>query len=169
MFSVKVAVSVPLLFPLVGLTSNQFESSLTDQFVFESTENVVFPDESDTLTLDHAPEGYESEPQDSPEKMEQTGTSTIRGIVYPRADENNARPRYPMMARRRGYEGVVILRVLVSRDGEALDVRISETSGYSMLDEEAKKAVKKFLFEPGKEDGVITDMWVNIPIRFQLK
>ena len=38
------AVSVSLLFPLVGLTVNHSASSPTVQFVFDSTVNVVLPD-----------------------------------------------------------------------------------------------------------------------------
>jgi len=68
-----------------------------------------FMAESDSMILDQAPEGYDSGPQDIPEKMEGIGLNRKQGIVDPRAYEDNARPEYPGMARHRGYEGVVIL------------------------------------------------------------
>ncbi len=147
------------------------ESKVEDRPGFLSYEvpDTEFNVENDRVILDHPPEGYESNSQDLPDKLKRTDINTKQGIVYPRAYEDNARPQYPRIARRRGYEGVVILKALVSREGEVLEIRVLKTSGHSILDEEAIQAVQKYRFEPGKEDGVNTDMWVNIPIRFQLK
>jgi protein TonB len=131
--------------------------------------DMEFTDESDTAIIDQSPEGSESDSQDISEKIEQAGINTEHGIIYPRPYEDNDRPEYPRLAKRRGYEGVVILEILVSQEGEVLEVRVLKTSGYSILDEEAKKAVEKYRFKAGKKDGVDTDMWVNIPIRFHLK
>jgi outer membrane biosynthesis protein TonB len=47
---------------------------------------------------------------------------------------NAARPSYPLMARMRGYEGMVLLAVQVLPDGRAGEVRIKKSSGYALLD-----------------------------------
>ena len=103
--------------------------------------------------------------------VDDAGTDLIKPqkTVYPRAYEDIPRPEYPGLARRRGYEGVVMIEVFVSRQGEVLEVKVLQTSGHALLDEEAKRTVKKYRFEPGREDGENVDMWVKIPVRFQLQ
>src|SRR5712692_8147226 len=46
----------------------------------------------------------------------------------------NPLPPYPLVARRLGKEGVVLLEVLVSADGRAVDVSVRESSGFAALD-----------------------------------
>lgn len=80
----------------------------------------------------------------------------------------NPPPVYPRQARRRGYEGVVVLEVLVSREGQAADVKILTSSGHGLLDRAAIKAVREWRFDPGRRGEQEIDMWVQVPIRFQL-
>jgi len=80
----------------------------------------------------------------------------------------NPAPKYPRIARRRGYQGTVILEVLVDRDGRVGDQRISESSGYSILDRAAMASVKGWAFVPGMRGDQKVEMWVRVPIRFQL-
>ena len=81
----------------------------------------------------------------------------------------NRPPAYPLRARRRGYQGTVLLEVLVARDGTVALVRLVRSSGAEILDTAAKKGVKKWLFHPGKKGDEVVEMWVRVPIRFQLK
>jgi len=48
---------------------------------------------------------------------------------------------YPALAKRMGWEGKVITSFIVSSRGYARDVRISKSSGYEILDENALKAI----------------------------
>jgi protein TonB len=48
---------------------------------------------------------------------------------------------YPALARRMGWEGKVITSFIVSSGGYVRDVRISKSSGYEILDENALKAI----------------------------
>ncbi|MCZ7683839.1 MAG: energy transducer TonB [Sandaracinaceae bacterium] len=48
---------------------------------------------------------------------------------------------YPLAARREHLEGVVVLRVRLSRDGRILGVRLSQSSGHPMLDQAAQASV----------------------------
>ncbi|MBW2119622.1 MAG: energy transducer TonB [Deltaproteobacteria bacterium] len=81
----------------------------------------------------------------------------------------NPTPKYPKIARKRGYQGTVVIEVLVDRDGRVGDLRVSESSGYSILDRAAMASVKGWVFEPGMKGDQKVDMWVKVPIRFQLK
>ena len=81
----------------------------------------------------------------------------------------NPAPSYPRKARRRGYEGIVMLKVLVDENGQVDDLMVLESSGYPILDHTALASVRKWLFEPGTEGGIKKKMWVRVPVRFRLK
>jgi len=81
----------------------------------------------------------------------------------------NPPPRYPRIARRKGYEGTVVLEVLVNIEGKVAECRIIRSCGHSVLDEAAVKSIRNWLFEPGMRGEKKVEMWVKVPIRFQLK
>jgi protein TonB len=76
---------------------------------------------------------------------------------------------YPKRARRKGYEGTVLLEVLVNRNGKVDDLRILASSGYAILDSSAVTSVKTWSFEPAKKGKDTIDMWVKVPVRFKLE
>jgi protein TonB len=80
----------------------------------------------------------------------------------------NPSPQYPGLARRRGYQGTVVLEVLVDERGRVGGLRVFTSSGYAILDRAAVAAVENWLFEPGIREGEEVAMWVKIPIRFEL-
>ncbi|MBW1768802.1 MAG: energy transducer TonB [Deltaproteobacteria bacterium] len=81
----------------------------------------------------------------------------------------NPSPKYPRAARRRGYQGTVIMEVLVNREGRVEDLRLFRSSGYTVLDKRAMSSVKNWLFEPGMRGDEKVEMWVKVPIRFRLR
>lgn len=85
------------------------------------------------------------------------------------AYKDNPRPRYPKRAKRRGYEGTVVLEVLVDRSGRVKELRILTSSGHPVLDRAALKSVNGWLFEPGMVGDEKVDMWVRVPVRFELR
>ncbi len=83
--------------------------------------------------------------------------------------KENTPPTYPLLARRRNYEGTVLLDVLVRRDGTVGSIKLARSSGHQTLDQSAIRGVRKWTFHPGKRGDEELEMWVTIPIRFQLK
>lgn len=81
----------------------------------------------------------------------------------------NPQPPYPPMSRRLGEEGQVMLRVLISAEGRALQAEIRRSSGYERLDSVALETVRTWRFVSGKRNGVPEDMWFNVPITFELR
>lgn len=61
--------------------------------------------------------------------------------------------KYPLKAKRRGYEGTVELMVQVSMKGKVSNLWVFKSSNYKSLDNHAVKIVKNWIFEPGKKDG----------------
>ncbi|UCF83239.1 MAG: energy transducer TonB [Desulfobacteraceae bacterium] len=81
----------------------------------------------------------------------------------------NPPPQYPRVARRRGYQGTIVLEVLVNREGRVEKLKVFQSSGYSVLDKSAIRSVKGWLFEPGRRGDEKVEMWVKLPVRFKLK
>lgn len=81
---------------------------------------------------------------------------------------SSPRPRYPMIARRRGLEGRVVLRVRVSPAGTPEAVELAESSGVDSLDDAAAEAVRRWRFSPALRDGVAVAALLDIPVRFRL-
>ena len=83
--------------------------------------------------------------------------------------QSNPPPAYPRQARRRGLQGVVTLEVLVNAQGRVADLRLFASSGHRILDKAALKAVRGWRFTPGTVAGQQQQMWVKVPVRFQLQ
>ncbi|MDF1748701.1 MAG: energy transducer TonB [Alphaproteobacteria bacterium] len=81
---------------------------------------------------------------------------------------NNPPPRYPYSARVKGWEGRVVLLVLVDPTGHVVSVEIAESAGRRTLDNAARDAVLNWIFKPGRKAGVPVKMTVRVPIQFQL-
>jgi len=77
-------------------------------------------------------------------------------------------PEYPESARRQGWEGVVLLAVLVDREGRPERIEVSRSSGSPTLDDAAAQRVKGWRFHAALQGEVPVQSWVKIPIVFRL-
>lgn len=80
----------------------------------------------------------------------------------------NPLPKYPLVAREKGYEGTVYLRVLVRADGHVERLAVDRSSGYEILDRAAVDSVKEWAFFPAKKGGKSIESWVLLPVKFAL-
>jgi TonB family protein len=80
----------------------------------------------------------------------------------------NPRPNYPEVARSEGWQGTVILRVLVDQEGRSRAVEVSRSSGFDALDRAALETVKSWRFHPARYGQRRVESWVRIPIVFSL-
>lgn len=81
----------------------------------------------------------------------------------------NRPPAYPLLARKRGWQGTVLLEVDVRSDGMVENIEIKESSSYELLDREALNVVRKWRFSPGLKAGQPVPMKVVVPIHFLLQ
>ena len=77
------------------------------------------------------------------------------------------RPNYPQEAKDEGIEGEVIVKILVNKKGIVTETKIIK--GIPILNNAAIEAIKKAKFKPGKYKGKSVDVWVRIPIGFELQ
>lgn len=61
-----------------------------------------------------------------------------------------AKPRYPAEARSRHWTGAGVYELSVRPNGTVSDVRVLKSTGHAVLDEEAKTALLKWRFYPGR-------------------
>jgi periplasmic protein TonB len=78
------------------------------------------------------------------------------------------KPRYPEAARKAGAQGITLLRVRVLENGRVGEVLIEKSAGFSELDSSAAEAVKKWLFEPARRGKEPVQVWVLLPVKFEL-
>ncbi len=81
----------------------------------------------------------------------------------------NPKPIYPVLARKRGWEGTVIFRVWVLKDGSPSKISLYQTSGYKVLDRAAINALKRWHFLPGTLDSIPQESEVLVPVHFLLR
>ena len=77
--------------------------------------------------------------------------------------------RYPRLARRRGWEGTVVLEVRVDEEGRVVDVRIRKGSGHSVLDKAALTAVRSWRFTPGRTGTSPCAGTTTVTVTFELR
>lgn len=81
----------------------------------------------------------------------------------------NSPPDYPLLARKRGWEGTVVLAVRVLADGRIQGVEVQSSSSYGLLDDAALQAVRQWRFQPGTRGGQAVAMQVLVPVHFVLR
>lgn len=100
------------------------------------------------------------------------GTGAQQAATVPaqvgRFQANNPNPKYPMQARRRHMEGLVVLTVRVNEEGRVVDARVKSSSGHDLLDDSALETVRQWQFEPGRQGSSTTASWTDVRINFRL-
>ncbi len=76
------------------------------------------------------------------------------GFVEARKADGVCRPpAYPRVAREKGWEGEVLVRIAITADGAVRSATVERSSGYDVLDRAAVEAVLRWRFEPARRAG----------------
>lgn len=82
----------------------------------------------------------------------------------------NPKPAYPAIAKRRGWEGTVVLRFDLDEYGIPHELRVERSSGFDVLDHAALAYVNNWKFRPAHRNGeAIATPNVKFPISFTLQ
>jgi len=79
------------------------------------------------------------------------------------------RPVYPAGSIPEEQQGTVVLKLLISPDGEVLDSAVDSSSGFGNLDEAARRALSRCLYKPAVNDRNIQNNWAIFKYRWRLE
>jgi len=77
--------------------------------------------------------------------------------------------RYPREARQKEWEGKVVLEAVIRQDGEILTVRIAESSGYTLLDQNAMDVMLEISPLPLKHALGRSQVTILVPLNYRLE
>jgi pilus assembly protein CpaC len=76
---------------------------------------------------------------------------------------------YPRLAEDAGWQGTVKLKIHINYDGEILEVKVSEPSGYVSFDNSVLAAVKALgPYPPFPPSVEVEDLWIDLPIVYRM-
>ena len=78
-------------------------------------------------------------------------------------------PVYPLRARRKGIEGRVKVKFLVTENGAVEQITLLSAEPKNMFEKNVLKAVSTWRFKPGTVDGKIVKTWVLKTLEFKLQ
>jgi TonB family protein len=81
---------------------------------------------------------------------------------------HRALPVYPMMARRLGKEGTVVLKLFIDEQGTLQNIEVVESAGFGFT-EAVVEAIKKSTYSPARRNGVTVASKALLPVRFHLE
>lgn len=143
-------------------------------------EAVIMDDSADMPDAVHVA----SSPEPAPQAVSHHGAEGLSGTVSQRgapvvietefgttgapAFLRKQMPAYPMMAKRLGKEGKVVLRLFIDAKGKLVNLEVVEPAGYGFT-ESAVEAVRMSTFSPAQVQGVNVAAKALLTIRFVLK
>jgi len=120
----------------------------------------------------------------SPSTTSQTATAVAAPSVVKATDSNALalygqalselfarQQRYPRLAEMRGWEGDVLLQLRIARKGALLDVQVSHSSGFDILDRSAMQLVQGSPLPPlpaALGQGGDDELKITVPIHYRL-
>jgi TonB family protein len=101
----------------------------------------------------------------------QGGLGTDQGGEMTRPQIISApKPEYPYAARRAGFEGRVVLNIIVGSDGTVRDASVQQTSGRDDCDESAIKTLRDaWIFKPALRDGTAIEVKEKVAVVYKLE
>ena len=75
---------------------------------------------------------------------------------------------YPSILRDAGVGGQVVVWFFISETGQVLERRVSQSSGHQQLDDAALKVADIYRFTPALNRDQTVQVWIQLPITFQV-
>ena len=95
-----------------------------------------------------------------------TKSTFASSATYKIGSAKNPHPTYPLIARKKGWEGRVIIKAKIDREGNVSEIKVLESSGFKVLDNASLETLKKWKFTPAKIGNKFVADTVNIPVKF---
>jgi len=78
-------------------------------------------------------------------------------------------PDYPLSLVRAGVEGSATVRILIAANGRVKAVELVNASDAAFFEATRKQALRYWRFKPATTDGVATESWRTMTVRFKLQ
>ena len=105
-------------------------------------------------------------PQKNQSLASDLSTNHLRGIIR---SELSRYLRYPAVARRNGWEGSVIISMVVTQKGRINGIHLVQSSGYDVLDRATLTAIRQVRTIQKTEDMLPRDTTsITLPVQFRL-
>jgi protein TonB len=78
------------------------------------------------------------------------------------------RPNYPVAAKQKSIEGVVVVKFMVTTDGLVEKVSVLKAKPEGYFEKAAVEAVEKWKFQPGTMEGEPVNTWMTAMVKFRL-
>jgi protein TonB len=126
--------------------------------------------ESSVGTQSTRPQSSVAVAQDPSDPWPPAGVSRIgEGVTAPEITYES-KPAYTAAARKEQIQGTVEMEAVVETDGTVGEVKVVRSLDSEFgLDEEAVKALKRWLFKPGKKEGVAVPVLVVVEMTFTVR
>lgn len=108
-------------------------------------------------------------------ELRRTGSSTLNPVTVdavsktpgfvPPKPHYTPEPEFSEAARRTGFQGTVLLSVLIDAQGAVVAVKLDRGVGHG-LDENAMETVKNWRFSPATTNGAPVSVWMPIEVSF---
>ncbi len=99
------------------------------------------------------------------------GRAAAQGTPETRTEARLVRaqkPTYPQQALVQGIEGQVIVWLQVSAEGDVLDAKVQQSSGYRILDNHTLRFARTLEFVPARRGTTAIPTTVLLPVRYRL-
>ncbi len=109
--------------------------------------------------------GSEPIESESGDPVEAAASMTPSEPRYVMGTPQTPKPDYPHIARKRGWEGEVIIALTIADKGNVVAARIHQSSGYGVLDRKAMETLKLWRLAASSEESE----QILVPVRFELR
>ncbi len=87
-----------------------------------------------------------------PVQVKGGGAITVEGCIKGKV-VRRVKPKYPRRARREGWQGTVVVQIVLNSNGTIRSLNLLKSSGYPVLDNAALNAVRGWVFSSNVPDG----------------
>jgi len=87
-----------------------------------------------------------------PVQVKGGGAIEVEGCIAGKV-VRRVKPEYPVRARREGWQGVVVVQVVLSSNGTIRSLNVLKSSGYDILDRAAVEAIRGWQFSSNVPEG----------------
>lgn len=103
------------------------------------------------------------DPPEKPPAVDKGGRPVRRSILRM---ARWLRPSYPADWASAGVQGSVVLDLLISPDGQPIEIKVTQGSGFQELDQSAAHAASNWRFAPPRWNSRPVEVWGRIDVRF---